>query len=492
MDPVDECRCLDRRQFLTSTASGIGLAALLTLLREDRVLAAAQGQVPGVPQFAPKAKSCIFFFMEGGPSQFDLFSYKPKLNELDGQKPPASLIEGKRFAFLQKDTAVLLGTPRTFKQYGQSGMWLSNLLPNLARQADKICLLNAVVTNQFNHGPGQLVLQTGNNLRGHPAMGSWLNYGLGTENQNLPGYVVLNSAAFISGGEAVWSSGFLPTSYSGVPFQPVGNPILNLNLPAGVSTAVERRRLDALARLNAIRKEKMMDPMISNRVASYELAFRMQAEAPQLTDLSKESAATLDRYGLTRTDAAFAVASDRRPPGTGYANFAKHCLLARRMVEKGVRFVNVMTGSWDTHSNLNNDIQFFAGMVDQPIAALIQDLSDRGLLDETLVVFAGEFGRTPLGENRPGYATVTGRDHHPDAFSLFMVGGGIKGGLTFGETDDIGWSPVKDGVDISDVHATILRLFGIDHTGLTYKYRGLDQRLTPVTRQAVVLDKLLA
>jgi uncharacterized protein (DUF1501 family) len=491
MHPIHERNCLTRRNFLTSAAGGAGLAALLTLLKEDGVLAA--GQVPGVPQFAPKAKRCIFLYMEGGPSQFDLFSYKPTLNMLAGQHPPASLLEGKRFAFTNPQAAVLLGMDpaRTFKQYGQSGMWFSNLVPNIAKHADKICMLNAVVTNQFNHMPGQLMAQTGHNLGGYPSMGSWLNYGLGSENQNLPGYMVLNSASINSAGATAWGSGFLPTTYSGVLLQPTGNPILNLGLPAGVSTAAERRRLDSLARLNAMRKEKMLDPDISARIENYELSFRMQAEAPKLTDLSQESAATLDMYGLSRTDPAVTFADNVRRPAAGtYGTFAKHCLLARRMIEKGVRFVNIFSGSWDTHSGLNAELPWFAGAVDQPIGALLQDLSDRGLLDETLVVWGSEFGRTPIGETR--FSPATGRDHHPDAFSIFMAGGGIKGGVTFGETDEIGWSPSKDAVDISDVHATILRLFGIDHTGLTYKFRGLDQRLTPVTREAKALTQLIA
>jgi len=493
MNPLRECHCFNRRQFLTSTAGGIGAAALMTLLRED--MARAGGAVPGVPQFAPKAKSCIFLYMEGAPSQLDLFSYKPKLNELSGQKLPDTLLAGKRFAFIQKDTAVVLGTPRTFKQYGQSGLWLSDVLPNLSKHADKICMLNAVGTNQFNHHPGQLVMQTGNNLEGHPSMGSWLNYGLGSENQNLPGYIVLNSAPVLSGGETLWESGFLPPTYAGVVFQPTGNPILNLNLPSGVSNSVQRRSLDALGELNAMRQQKMMDPAIAARIANYELSFRMQAEAPQLTDLSKETQATLDAYGVGRknpgTDFS-GTASSSGPRPNVYSEFARHCLLARRMVEKGVRFVNIFTGSWDHHNHIDTELPFYAGAVDQPIAALIQDLHDRGLLDETLVVFAGEFGRTPLGENRPGFDKPTGRDHHPDAYSLFMVGGGIKGGITLGETDDIGWSPVKDAVDVSDVHATILRLFGIDHLGLTYKYHGVDQRLTPLTRESKVIEAILA
>jgi hypothetical protein len=476
---------------LTSVAGGIGATALLTLLREDQ--ARASGGQPGIPQFAPKAKNCIFIYMAGAPSQFDLFSNKPKLNQLDGQRPPAGTLDGARFAFINKDTVTLMGTKRTFKQYGQGGMWFSDLLPNLAQQADKICMIQSVGTSQFNHHPGQLVMQTGHNLEGYPSMGSWLEYGLGSVNDNLPGYIVLNSATGLSGGETLWQPGFLPSSYSGVLFQPSGNPILDLNPPGGVSSSVERRTLDAVSRLNGIRQTKMMDPEIASRVANYELAFRMQTAAPDLADLSKESQATLDKYGVNRTCSPnFAGTLSGSHPSTAYySDFARHLLLARRMIEKGVRFVNVFTGSWDAHSRIDIEVPFFAQAVDQPIAALIQDLQDRGLLDSTLVVWGSEFGRTPLQENRGGTNTG-GRDHHPDAFSMFMAGGGVKGGTTFGETDDIGWFATKDAVDVSDVHATILRLFGIDHMGLTYRSHGVDQRLTPLTRVSTVIDQIIA
>jgi hypothetical protein len=488
MDPIHEYNCLTRRKLLTSAAGGIGLAALLTMLKEDKALAA----VPGVPQFAPKAKRCIFFFMEGGPSQFDLFAYKPTLNKLAGQPAPPSVLAGARFAFISPK-AVLLGTnpSRTFQQYGQSGLWFSNLVPNIARHADKICMLNAVVTSQFNHNPAQLVAQTGTNLQGHPSMGSWLTYGLGSENQNLPGFVVLDSAPFISGGVSLWSSGFLPSTNSGVLLQPTGAPILNLGPPSGISTSVERDRLDTLAALNAIRKQKMMDPEISNRIDNYELSFRMQAEAPKVVDLSTESATTLERYGMNRPDPTepFAGGGIRTPPPGFYGNFAKQCLLARKLIENGVRFVNVYSGSWDAHGYLSGQVSWLANGVDQPIGALLQDLTDRGLLDETLVVWASEFGRTPLGEVNEN---PDGRDHHPDSFNIFMAGGGIKGGMSFGATDDIGWSPVTDGVDIADVHATILRLFGIDHMALTYPYHGVDLRLTPLTRVSTPIAAIMA
>ncbi|HMJ56106.1 MAG TPA: DUF1501 domain-containing protein [Polyangiaceae bacterium] len=490
MNPLRERLHLDRRRFLTSAAGGIGGVALLALLRESGALALPARRAAPLA----KAKNCIFFFMEGGPSQFDLFSYKPKLNELNGQRPPEALLAGKRFAFVQKDTAVLLGTDpaRTFAAHGQSGMMFSDLLPNLSRHADRICLLQTVFTTQFNHHPAQLMVQTGDNLEGHPSVGSWFLYGLGSENKNLPGYVVMNSSAYLSGGERLWQSGFLPTTYGGVLFQPSGNPILNLAAPPGISKSVERRGLDALARLNEIRRQKMMDPEIAARIENYELAFRMQMAGPELTDLSLESGQTLARYGIDRTDPFVPMASYRRPAAGSYGNFARHCLLARRMVERGVRFINVFSGSWDAHFLLNSEIGFFSQMVDQPIAALIDDLAERGLLDETLVVIASEFGRTPLGENRPTFDGVSGRDHHPEAFCVLMIGGGTKGGFTYGETDELGWTATRDPVDIADVHATMLSLFGIDHTALSFPSRGADQRLTPLTRAARVINDIIA
>ncbi len=491
MHPVIEHCLLNRRHFLTSAAGGLGGLALALMNRRS---SAAEGQRLDAVKFPVKAKRCICLFMAGAPSQFDLFSPKPRLNELNGQPPPAGLLDGKRFAFLQKDTAVLLGTDpsRTFSARGQSGMMLSNLLPKLGQHADKMCLVNSMYTTQFNHHPGQLMMQTGHNLQGHPAMGSWLQYGLGSEDQDFPGYVVMSSSGAFSGGETLWNNGFLPSTYAGVLFRPTGDPVLNLNLPPGITREAERRELDSLARLNQLHQAQAMDPQIAARIENYELSFRMQAEAPAIVDLSGESPATLERYGMNRPDPDIKVTSERAPAPGVYKTFARHCLLARRMVERGVRFVNIFAGSWDQHSNLDPEIPFFAGLVDQPVAALLEDLEQRGLLEDTLVIFASEFGRTPLGENRPGYAKVTGRDHHPDAFSIWMAGGGVKGGLTYGETDEIGWTITKDPVDIADLHATILRLFGIDHLALTYQHLGVDQRLTPITREAKVIDALLA
>jgi hypothetical protein len=415
------------------------------------------------------------------------------LNELNGKRPPEALLVGKRFAFIDKNVAVLLGTDpqRTFKPFGQSGIMLSELLPNLSRHVDRLCLVQTVATHQFNHHPAQLMMQTGDAFEGHPSTGSWFLYGLGSENKDLPGYIVLNSSAYVSGGGRLWQSGFLPSNHGGVLLQPAGNPVLDLQAPPGVSRSVERRGLDALARLNEIKRQQTSDPEIASRVANYELAFRMQMAAPELTDLSKESPATLARYGFDRVDGTEFVKDVNRPPAGTYAKFARHCLLARRMVERGVRFVNVFSGAWDSHDMVGSETTFFSRMVDQPIAAFIDDLAERGLLDETLVIIAGEFGRTPLGEPSTT-GNLPGRDHHPDAFPMLFIGGGTKPGFILGETDDIGWSATKDPVDLADIHATMMHLFGIDHMKLTYPYRGADQRLTPLTRTARVITEMIA
>jgi hypothetical protein len=482
MHKPGECN-LSRRNIMTGMAGGIGLTALLSMLKEDGALA----DVPGAIKFAPTAKRCIFLFAEGGPSQFDLYANKPMLRTLAGQRPPASLVAGKRFAFISGNATILAPSAnRTFKQYGQSGMWFSNLFPSIAQHADKICMLNAVTSSQFNHAPAQLVMQTGTNLPGHPSLGSWLTYGLGSENKNMPGYVVMTSAPFISGGSASWSSGFVPSTNGGVLLQQTGAPILNLTRPPGISATVERDRLNVVSDLNMLHQQQMLDPEIKSRIDNYELSFRMQTEAPPVMDISGESQATLDAYGVNRPDPPVNFGGGfKKPPDGFYGRFAKQCLLARKLVEKGVRFVNVYSGSWDAHGDLVVQVEWLARGVDQAVGALLQDLSDRALLDSTLVVWSGEFGRTPLGQGGDG------RDHHPDAFNVFMAGGGVKPGLTFGQTDDIGFAPVKDGVDVADLHATILRIFGIDHMALSYPYRGVDQRLTPLTRVSKIVDQIL-
>lgn len=480
-----------RRDFLTSTASGVGLAALATLFRDEGLLAdendPANPLAPRRPHFEPKAKACICIFLEGGPSQIDLFDPKPKLNELDGQALPESFTKEVRFAFIQKETARIMGSPRTFTPRGQCGMELSDLIPHLGDCADDIALVRSLHTDQFNHHPGQLMMHCGVPIFGRPSMGAWLTYGLGSESKNLPGYVVLNAGRGTSGGASLWSSGFLPTHYQGVLFRSQGDPVLNLSNPPGLSERLQRRSITTINALNARHHDAIRDPEINSRIAAYELAFRMQSAAPELIDLASESKATLDLYGVGRDDPA----GGGRGAGAGvYNQFAVNCLLARRMVERGVRFVSLYHASWDQHSHLDKELAFNCGMADQPIAALLKDLKRRGLLDSTLVLWCSEFGRTPLGENRKGFAAVTGRDHHPFAFSLWMAGGGVKGGQVIGRTDEIGWGVTEDPIHVNDYHATILRLFGFDHTRLTYRFQGRDFRLTDVAGQ--VVEKLIA
>ncbi len=489
MNPLEKAVHLTRRDFFTTTANGLGMLALASLLKEDRAFAEVtpvsglDPLAPKLPHFAPKAKNCIFIFMEGAPSQLDLYDPKPKLNELNGQPLPESLTKNVRFAFIKKETAVLMGSPRKFEPHGQSGMVFSDLLPNLATCADDLLMVRSMHTDQFNHHPAQLVLTCGRSTFGLPSAGAWLNYGLGSQSRDLPGYVVLTAGRGTSAGTSLWQSGFLPSVYSGVLFRSEGDPVLNLHNPEGLPPELQRKGLDVLAQLNQARFEQARDPEIASRISAYELAFRMQSAAPELIDLSGESPETLAAYGVDRPDSN--IKADRAGGPGQYKKYATNCLLARRLVERGVRFVNIVHASWDHHSNLDKELAFNSGMADQPIAALIKDLKQRGLLDETLVVVAGEFGRTPLGENRGGSKNVTGRDHHPSAFTILMAGGGLKGGLTYGETDEIGWSITQDPVHINDMHATMLHLFGLDHLRLTHRFQGRDYRLTDVAGTVV-------
>jgi len=499
MDPREESLLKTRREFGASAASGLGGLALTSLLAGDGMLGSALGgerDGEGDPlagrktHFPPRAKACIFIFMAGAPSQLDLFDPKPKLQELSGQKLPESLLKDMRFAFIQKDSATLLGSGRKFRQHGESGMWFSDLLPNIATCADDICMVKSMQSDQFNHHPGQLLMQSGTSFWGYPSMGSWLSYGLGTENRNLPSYVVLTAGRGSSGGATLWQSGFLPSIHAGVRFRKGEDPILNLENPPGLPDRLQRKGLDVLAELNRRRFDETHDPEITSRIANYELAFRMQSAAPELVDLSGESQETLDAYGVNRPDPETKA---KRGGGPGsYRDFSRNCLLARRMVERGVRFVNIIHASWDHHSNLDVELPHNCGMADQPIAALIKDLKQRGLLDSTLVVWGSEFGRTPLGENRPGFKKISGRDHHPKAFTTWMAGGGVKGGYTHGETDDIGWDVASDPVHINDFQATLLHLFGIDHRRLTYRYRGAAMRLTNIQNSSRVIHDLVA
>lgn len=494
-DVAEFVRRDSRRYFLENAGYGIGALAFASLAAEKiraesprDGTAAMEGEpsysmAPKSPHFAARAKRCIFIFLEGAPSQIDLYDPKPKLQELDGQPLPESMTQNVRFAFIKKESAVLMGSKRVFRKHGQCGMEFSDLMPHIGSCADDILMVRSMHTDQFNHHPAQLTLLAGRPFFGLPTMGSWLTYGLGSPSQDLPGYVVLSAGRGTSGGASLWSSGFLPSLYAGVLFRNQGDPVLNLATPPGIPPELQRESVEVLNQLNRNRFEQLGDPEIQSRIANYELAFRMQSAAPELIDLSGETRETEEEYGIHREDPP--IKADRAGGKGQYKQFATNCLLARRLIERGVRFVSLFHASWDHHSNLDNELTFNAGMADQPVAALLKDLKRRGLLDDTLVIFAGEFGRTPLGENRLGYSKVTGRDHHPFAFSLWMAGGGVRGGQTYGATDEIGWSVVEKPVHVNDFHATILHLFGLDHLKLTVRHQGLDARLTGVAGNVI-------
>ena len=479
---------LIRRQFFTSSASGIGSLALGSLLSKDGLLADEPGPLAAsAPHFAPKAKRCIFIFLAGAPSQLDMLDPKPELVKRHGQTLPESVSEGVRLAFTDAKTAKLKGSPRTFKRYGECGTEFSDRLPHIASCADDIAVVRSMHTDEFNHHPAQLVMNCGVGRLGRPSVGSWITYGLGTETENLPGYVVLSAGTGASGGTSNWSSGFLPSTYRGVVFRSQGDPVLNLRRPKGLSRDNQQESLKAIRLLNEQRQSLTGDSEIANRIASYELAFRMQAAAPELLDLSKESQTTLDSYGLERGEPA--NNKFRGYTGNAHATMSRNCLLARRMIERGVRFVNLYHASWDHHDGLDKDLKYNCSVIDQPIGALLKDLKQRGLLDETLVVCTGEFGRTPIADTHEGNGQKPGRDHHRYAFSLWMAGGGVKPGQVVGRTDDIGWAPVEDGVHVNDFHATLLHLFGMDHLRLSRRFGGFDIRLTNVGGN--VVEKLV-
>jgi len=467
-----------RRSFLREGAGGIGIAALAHLLGVEGRLGAATDTsplAPRKPHFPAKAKNVIFMFMEGGPSQIDLFDPKPALQKWHGTPLPTSITKDMRLAFTRPDAAVL-ASPRKFQRYGSCGTQFSDWLPHTAAQADDICLIRSMHTDAFNHHPGQLLLFSGTQQFGRPTIGAWVTYGLGSESENLPGFVVLTSGRGTSGGVTNWSSGFMPSWYQGVVFRNSGDPILYLSNPEGVSAGSQRIALDAARELNNLHQARTGDTEIEARIASYELAFRMQVSAPELLDFSRESAATKEMYGIDK--------EPMRP-------FAANCLLARRMVERGVRFVMLAHASWDDHSELDKKLKENCAITDQPTAALLKDLKQRGLLDSTLVVWAGEFGRTPMVELRNTTdASKAGRDHHPMAFSLWAAGGGIRGGQVIGRTDELCMSIAEDPVHVHDLQATILHLVGFDHTRLTYRHLGRDFRLTDVSGR--VVTKILA
>ena len=474
MNSDQQIRHRARRAFLTSSACGLGAAAVESLL---------QGETPhsaGTARFRARAKACIFVFMAGGPSQLDLFDSKPKLKALQGQTLSSEMVGDTRFAFIKPASATLMASPRKFYRHGESGMELSELLPHLGSCADDLLLVRSMQGEQFNHHPAQLAMQCGVARAGMPTAGAWVTYALGSESANLPGYVVLTAGRGTSGGATLYQSGFLPTPYSGVLFRNVGEPVLNLDNPAGVARGQQTRELAALTDLNRRAYERVGDPRIAARIKSYELAGRMQLAAPELTDLSGESEQTLNAYGVLRKEPDPNGMRGTFPHLKTYQAFARNCLLARRMVERGVRFVNILHASWDQHRNLDGNLAYNAGVVDQPLAALINDLKQRGMLDETMVVWGSEFGRTPMGENLSSNPSAAGRDHHPSCFSMLLAGGGMRGGLTYGKTNDVGFRVEKDPVSVNDLHATLLHQFGIDHLRLTYRFQGRDFRLTDV------------
>lgn len=457
---------ITRRHFLEDTRLSLGTMALAGLLSENAI------SKPRKPHYQAKAKHVIHLFMAGAPSQLETFDHKPLLTKLEGKPLPASVIGDQRYAFIRRDAAVL-GPRFKFAKRGQSGALVSEALPHLHKIVDDICLVRSVHTDQFNHAPAQIFFNTGFAQPGRPSMGSWVVYGLGSEAKDLPAFVVLSSGG-LSGGAALWSSGFLPTKHTGTAFRSQGAPILNVSSPSGVDSQLQTETYDLINALNRKRLKTVRDPEIETRISSFEMAARLQVSAPELMDLSKESRETLQLYGC----------EPNKP------SFARSCLLARRMIERGVRFINVYHQGWDAHSNVEGNIKRNAGITDQGSAALVMDLKRRGLLDDTLVLWGGEFGRTPMVETNPALGRKLGRDHHPQAFTVWMAGGGIKAGMTLGNTDDFGFHVVQDPVHVYDLQATILHCLGFDHERLTFHHAGRDFRLTDVHGE--VVDSILA
>jgi hypothetical protein len=488
-----EAAYLTRRHFLWQCTTGLGAMAFGSLLGcAGKSPGLVTDDSPGIvrdlnrpfetlpPHFAPKAKSVIFLHMAGAPSQLELFDYKPALQQLDGQNCPPSLLEGKRFAFI-KGVPQMLGPQAQFKQHGQSGAWVSHHLPQFAKQVDEVTFLKAMHTDQFNHAPAQLLMQTGGARLGRPSMGAWVTYGLGSENENLPGFIVLLSGGKApDAGKSGYGSGFLPTVYQGVECRQKGEPVLYVSNPEGMSRDLRKSSLDAITAIDQLQYEETGDPETLSRISQYEMAFKMQVSVPEVMDISREPEAIREMYGVQ----------------PGKASFANNCLLARRLVEQGVRFVQLFDWGWDSHGNdpgnaLDKGFADLCHHIDRPISALLSDLKQRGLLDETLVVWGAEFGRTPMQENREGKKMAyKGRDHHTEAFTVWMVGGGIRKGYTHGETDEIGYYGIRDRTDIFDLQATILHQLGLNHEKLTYQFQGRPFRLTDV--KGKVIRKVIA
>ena len=480
-NPTAQLKQITRRHFFRDCQLGIGAMALGSLWKESHLLGAetlTEKNLPPslstAPHFAAKAKNVIFLFMAGGPSQLDLFDDKPELRRFHGDVIPDSYVKNQRFAFIKRD-AKLLGSNREFAQYGQSGHSFSECLPHLSTVADEVSVIKTMATDVFNHGPAKFFMNTGFNRVGRPSMGAWINYGIGSDSSNLPGFVVLQSGPRgPRGGAPNWGSGFLPTTFQGVPFRGKGAPILNLDNPAGIDAAHQRRFIDAVNRMNSVRLNQVEDPEIATRIAAYEMAYRMQSSAPELMNIGDEPQSVLDLYNAI----------------PGKASFANNCLLARRLVQSGVRFVQLYHTDWDHHGNkgteLGESLDLRCQETDQPAAALIKDLKRLGMLDDTLVIWGGEFGRTPQGEPRD----FIGRDHHIEAFTMWMAGGGVKPGQSIGKTDDLGYFPTEDRIHVHDLQATVLHLMGLDHLKLTYRYQGRDFRLTDVDGE--IIQQLIA
>ena len=468
-DRTSVARQVSRRWFLRECGVGLGAVALSRLAAQGAV-AAADPLAPKLPPFAPRAKRVIFLFMAGAPSQLELFDYKPLLVKHHGELPPAELLKGYRAAFINPNSK-LMGPRFQFAKHGASGTEVSELLPEFAKIVDETTIVKSMTTDAFNHAPAQLLMSTGSMQFGKPSLGSWALYGLGSECDNLPGFVVFSTGQKgPSAGNANWGSGFLPPVYQGAQFRSVGDPVLYLSNPPGVDRRLQRESIDAINALNERQLAVLGDPEIAARIRSYEMAFEMQASAPEVMDLSQEPQHVLEMYGAK----------------SGERSFANCCLLARRMVEQGVRFVEIFHEAWDQHGSLVKDIQKNCLDTDRASAALVADLKQRGLLDDTLVIWGGEFGRTPMVEG----GGFDGRDHHPNAFTMWLAGGGVRAGTVHGETDDLGFNVARDPVHLRDLHATILHLLGFDHARLSVKHQGLAQRLTGVEPARVVREIL--
>lgn len=475
---------LNRRTFLTASGVSLGSAALAALLQRGAIAAAPgrsdfrspqAGRTLPAPHFPPRVKRVIFLYMSGGPSHLETFDYKPTLGKLDGEPMPASVTQGQPIAQLQNQTLKCLGPQFGFRRHGKSGQEIADILPHTAKIADDICIIRSMHTDQINHDPAHTVMNTGTSISGRPSMGSWVTYGLGSESDSLPGFVVLTS----EGGRnpqpissRQWGNGFLPGKHQGVQFQSAGDPVHYVRNPDGVTQAQQRRLVRTLRELNGIRNETVANPELETRIAQYELAFKMQASIPELMDLSPEPEHALSIYG-----------PDVKTPGT----FAANCLLARRLAERGVRFIQLYHRGWDHHGDLVSYMKTCTGLCDQPSAALVRDLKQRGMLEDTLIIWGGEFGRTPMFQ---GKGATAGRDHHIRGFSMWLAGGGIKGGTTYGATDEFGYFAVENKVHVHDLHATMLHLLGLDHERFTFTHQGLDFKLTGVEPARVVNEIL--